>query len=122
VKDSYGRPFPSPDGRYVYHVKSDLRLWRVAAGGGEEEPVLDSIRSNSSFVVVSEGIYYTPAAPIMGAADILFHRFADGSVTTVWHSEQSSPNRFAISRDGRFLLFTLVEDVGTDLMLVEDFQ
>lgn len=122
VEDSLGRPFPSPDGRSVYHVKSDLRLWRVAVEGGEEEPVLESILSNSSFAVVSEGICYTPAAPILGAADILFHRFADGSVTTVWSSPNSAPNRFAISADGRFLLFTLVQDVGNDLMMMENIQ
>jgi hypothetical protein len=117
-----GRPFPSPDGRYVYHVKPDSRLWRVSAEGGEEQPVLEPILSNSSFAVVPEGIYYTPAAPYLRAADILFYRFADGSVTTVWQSPDSAPNRFAISRDGRFLLFTLVEDVGNDLLMVETFR
>jgi hypothetical protein len=122
VEESAGRPFVSPDGLYVYHTLGDNSLWRYALDDGAHEPVLQGVYSGASFAVVPEGIYYTPKGPAFTGAEIRFHRFSDESSSLVWRSENSPPDRYGISADGRFLLFTLAQNVNSDIMLIEDFS
>jgi hypothetical protein len=130
-------PLESPDGEWLYYVKSCRRgnsisqgenastegfeepacLCRVPASGGEEEEVLDS-PGPWSFAVSERGIYFLPR----GRNAIEFFRFAGGSVTTVFQPENPSRLSLALSPDGRSLLFTQRDSLKRDLMLAEHFQ
>jgi Tol biopolymer transport system component/DNA-binding winged helix-turn-helix (wHTH) protein len=113
--------FESPDGKYVYYSKfaNTTSVWRVPAGGGEETKVLDSVRP-FDFAVVEDGIYF--ASPTDRGRSIRFLRFATGAVAEIAEIKGVPFNGLSVSPDGRFLLYSSGELVGSDLMLVENFR
>jgi hypothetical protein len=70
--------------------------------------------------VVKSGIYF------VGQADrgmrIQFLNFATGQVTPVAPVNKLPQTCLSVSPDGRFLLYSLREIAGSDLMLVENFR
>jgi Tol biopolymer transport system component len=113
--------FESPDGKYVYYSKfaNTSGLWRIPAGGGEETKVLDSVRP-FDFAVVEDGIYF--ASPTDRGRSIRFLNLASGAVTEIAAVEGVPFNGLSVSPDGRFILYSSGELVGSDLMLVENFR
>jgi eukaryotic-like serine/threonine-protein kinase len=120
--------FESPDGKFVYYAKDPevpTSLWKVPVDGGEETRVLDSISHGTNFAVVNKGIYFlppgrsdTPGVPVQ------FFSFATGQIKTVSRStiEKNLWGGLSVSPDGRWVLFTYIDQQGSDLMLVENFR
>jgi Tol biopolymer transport system component len=112
----------SPDGKSIYYLKEDPSsgLWKMPLRGGEESQVLPSVMWDA-FSLVKEGIYFIPE-PQFPKSSIQFLSFVTGKVKTV--APMSGPyfGGFSVSPDGRFLLFSQLDDVGSDLMLVENFR
>jgi len=118
--------FESSDGKSVYYAKLDAPgIWKVPVEGGEEIQVLKDARW-SLWALPAEGIYFfelnNPAGP-----PLKFYNFAT-SQTTV-HREFSKETRvnggdtaLSVSPDGRWILYTQLDQLGSDLMLVENFQ
>jgi Tol biopolymer transport system component len=119
----------SPDGRVIYYTKVPEigpGLWTVPVGGGEEARVLESVRFGY-WAVARGGIYFIDfevpdeAARPVRFFDVQTHRVAQlGTVenTVRW---TNTPG-FAISPDGRWLLYTSLESTDADLMLVDSFR
>ena len=86
--------------------------------GGEESQVLPSV---VAFSLVKEGIYFIPGPPFRKSS-IQFLSFVTGEVKTV--APMSAPSFFdlSFSPDGRSLLFSQIDEVISDLMLVENFR
>jgi eukaryotic-like serine/threonine-protein kinase len=117
-------PCESPDGKYVYYSKGlgTRGLWRVPVDSGEEVRVLDFFKSELG-VVVNEGIYFiNPDAK--GGAALGFFDFATrkerhvaglGKITII------SPC-VAVSPDRRCILYAQNDQIGADIMLVENFR
>jgi serine/threonine protein kinase len=114
----------SPDGRYVYYGnrRRNSGLWRVPAQGGEEIEVLPALDDINSFAVLERGIYFIPPRNADGTHSIQFLEFATGKTLPVTTIDKMLPGRLAVSPDGRFLLFARLDQMGRDLMLVENFR
>jgi Tol biopolymer transport system component len=115
-------PHESPDGKWLYYEKGDpgpMSVWRMPVAGGEETKVLDSV---IHWTVRKEGIYFIAWADKQGHRSICLHEFATGKVRKIGTIERSTMEGLAVSPDGRTLLYTQVDDIGTDLMLVENFR
>jgi Tol biopolymer transport system component len=93
----------------------------MPVSGGEESRVLRSVAPRA-FCPVNEGIYFIPAPGGDGKSSIQFLSFATGKVKTVAPILKSPTEGLSVSPDGRSLLFSQVDDEGSDLMLVENFQ
>ena len=121
----------SPDGKsiYYYTLSSDaLSSWesrsirKMPLSGGEESQVLPSVLV---FSLVKEGIYFIPPSslipgPPFRKSSIQFLSFVTGEVKTV--APTSAPfGDLSFSPDG-FLLFSQIDQVKSDLMLVENFR
>lgn len=117
----------SLDSKYVYYLKSFPApgIWRVPVGGGEELQVLDSFKSEYSgnWAVVNDGIYFINPDAKDGVA-MEFFDFATRKVRQVAglgkvHIVSAC---ISVSPDRRQILYSQVDQVGADIMLVENFR
>jgi Tol biopolymer transport system component len=119
-------PQESPDGRFVYYEKgwpSHCTVWRMPVEGGEETKVLDGVHPYGKWAVAKEGIYFFIGSGDWTNKDICFYEFATGQTTKVLTIKECNPDDYiAVSPDGLTILFPQVDQVGSDLMLVENFR
>jgi Tol biopolymer transport system component len=120
--------FESPDGKFIYYAKGQSApgIWRIAVEGGEETLVLDQPKAGywGYWAVVDEGIYFVNAESKQHPV-IEFFSFATRRVRqiAVMEKEASKWNPgFAISPDGRWILYTQVDQSDSNIMLVENFR
>jgi hypothetical protein len=57
-----------------------------------------------------------------GSSVLQFHNFATGKLTTVAAIHRQIPGGLSVSPDERYVLYTQIDQSGTDLMLVEHFR
>jgi Tol biopolymer transport system component len=115
----------SPDGKFAYCWKptSPPSLWRVPVDGGEETEVLHAIDHPSNVCVAGQGIYFVPVRdPASGGYSIQFLRLATGKLEPVAAIDKDSALGLTVSPDGRWLLYSQVDQTSCDLMLVENFR
>ena len=119
----------SSDGRVIYYTKVPEvgpGLWSVPVDGGEEERVLDSVRFGY-WAVARSGIYFIDFdVPSEAPRRLGFFDFQSRRVKQVGTVENTvrwtSTPGFAISPDGRWLLYTSLESTDADLILVDNFR
>ena len=120
--------FESPDGSLLYFVRSAnvSGLWSVPVKGGRETLVLPDVREGY-WGIADKGIYFlTPAIGASPAATSLrFFDVASGTVSTVaappaeWRKLLPG---FSVSRDGRFVVWTQLDNAIRDLMLIAPWK
>ena len=119
----------SPDGRVIYYTKVPEvgpGLWSVSVDGGEEERVLESVRFGY-WAVARSGIYFIDFdVPGEAARPMRFLDFQSRRVKQLGTVENTvrwtNTPGFAISPDGRWVLYTSLESTDADLMLVDNFR
>jgi Tol biopolymer transport system component len=114
----------SPDGQWLYFIKNEGidGLWRMPVAGGPETRVVDALwRFN--YVATNSGVYYT-SRPEEGPrrGSVQYFDFATRRHTEIATMDAPADLGVAISPDGKYLLFTKIDHLGADLMLVEKFR
>ncbi len=120
--------FESFNGKFFYYAKGrDLPgIWRIPVEGGEETLVLAHHQAGlwRYWAVVEQGIYFitaeTPDHPL-----IEFFSFVTGRVTQVATLERPIPRGItgiSASSDGRWLIYSQLDQSGSDIMLMENFR
>ncbi len=93
-------PTESIDGRYVYFSKRHSRdpdpdnaIWRMPVEGGDEQAVIESLRSSwGNWGVTAEGIYFVDQKPSPQGCDGWSSSWAStGAVRPRWHSSVILP-------------------------------
>jgi hypothetical protein len=109
------------DGTYLYYTQAPGRspLWRVPTSGGPAVKILNEVIF-SAFAVLDRGIYYVER-PSAGTR-LQFLDFATGRSTTVAPNIGEVRPLLTASRDGRTILYTRLDSVIEDLMLVDNFR
>ncbi len=107
----------------MYYYKPETgSLWQVPVSGGDEQQLRDVVLWDSHFVPSDRGIYFVPPPDPEGRYTVRFYNSASGEI----HQLTTLPARpgyaLSTSPDGRYLLCTMQEQPGADLMLVESFQ
>jgi Tol biopolymer transport system component/DNA-binding winged helix-turn-helix (wHTH) protein len=117
------RPLESPDGKTVYYARLSARegVWKVPAQGGEEARVTGALSDQPSFAVVNDGIFYSAASDSLHQGLIQFLSFSTGRSRPVVVTDRPIGWGLSLSPDQRFVIFTQVDQTGSDLMLVENF-
>ena len=111
----------SPDARFVYYSKSstgEAGLWKVPVDGGEETNVLPSV-TLLNFAIANDGIYFIPRAEAPERYAIHFFAFASGKSRPIASLGGRLSYGLAVSPDGKILLYSRGEPIGSDLMLVD---
>jgi hypothetical protein len=118
--------FESPDGKFLYYTKYPAvsGIWSMPTSGGEETLVVAGVEPEywGYWAVVEKGIYYLDSTAMPAIA--LFD-FTSRQVTRVVEL-QTRPAReatgLAASPDGRAILYTQLDALTRDIVLVDNFQ
>jgi Tol biopolymer transport system component len=120
----------STDGGTLYYLKSEDKdqesfstsLWKVPAQGGEETQVIESVASRA-FTVVKDGVYFVPRrSPGSSTRSIQFLSFNTWETRVVVTVEMPVAYGLSVSPDGKWMLFPQIDQLGSDIMLVENFH
>jgi hypothetical protein len=113
----------SPDGRYLFYGKDQAGLWRLPLRGGEEEQVLPDVAGwGSAFDLGKRGIYFIGRTNGSMGQKLAFLSFTTNRITPLATISQPVDLGLAVSPDERLVLYGQVDQVGSDLMLVENFR
>jgi Tol biopolymer transport system component len=112
------------DGKTLYYAKSRkaASLWKVPVEGGEERQVLESLSYWSNFAVVEQGIYFIARSESAAGSPIQFFNFATKKIRPIAATEKPVHLGVSISPDNRWILYSQLDQAGSDLMLVENFR
>jgi Tol biopolymer transport system component/DNA-binding winged helix-turn-helix (wHTH) protein len=119
-------PLESPDAQHVYFVR-EYQLWSVNTDGSDAHQIADlpedQETARDAWVPFGSGIYFWHYANQKPVIDFL--DFNSKKIRHVFFPEKSRPDwlgGLSISPDGRWLLFSQVDEVSSDLMLVENWR
>ncbi len=121
-------PVESPDGNWLYFTqeRGSSSIWRMPTTGGSETPVYDFHERNYSrmWLVTNDGIYFAaPASPTQTTLKLF--DLITGSIKVVAEIDSALRNGVSgltMSPDGKWLLFPVNTQRGSDLMMIENFQ
>jgi Tol biopolymer transport system component len=116
--------FESPDGQFFYFTKNtyDSTLWRIPITGGQESLAFNSDRRiyRRAWALGNRGIYFASSESV-----IEFFNPSTGKISPVTTTEKKLAHwipSLAVSPDGKYLLYTQIDQQGSDLMLMENFR
>jgi len=118
--------YESFDGKFVYYAKWDVPgIWKIPAEGGEETRVIEQ-GEMGLWALTQQGICLFDLTHLAGPA-LKFYRFgANQSSILRKFSRETVIDRdntaISVSTDGRWILYTQLDQVGSNLMLVENFR
>jgi Tol biopolymer transport system component len=123
TKNGGGLAFESSDGKLIYYTKDrpSSALWKMPVKGGEEILVLPSVYLEN-FFLIDEGIYFIPEPGADVKFSVQFLSLANGMVKTVTPISGQPFYGPTVSPDRRYLLYSQLDEAGSDLMLVENFR
>jgi Tol biopolymer transport system component/serine/threonine protein kinase len=124
TKDGGFAPLESPDGKFLYYTKAleSTSLWKIPVGGGEASKVLEGLSFFQNVAIVGSGVYFVPIRNTTGDSSIQFLRFATNNISNIAALEKSPISGLAVSPDGKWILYSLEQQSGSELMLVENFR
>jgi Tol biopolymer transport system component len=115
--------FESADGKSLYYLKErNGSLWKMPLDGGVETQVLDLV-IQKAFEVAQNGIYYITSSP--KGRSLRFLEFDSGSSTELANLpsiDNSIASGLAVSPDRKTILYSQIDQAGSDLMMVEGFR
>ncbi len=114
----------SVDGKFVYFSKfiwPTASVWRVPVSGGKETRVLEPALGQA-FGVARKGIYFVVPGRDGNENRIQFLNFATGKVRTIATIHRPLDWGLSVSPDEQYVLYTQVDQMGGDLVLVENFR
>jgi hypothetical protein len=89
--------------------------------GGVESKVVDSVHTRK-WTVGHSAIYYATAPDERGHGEIRSYEFATGKTTKILKMTRSPGWGMTLSPDDQTLLYTQIDEAGSDLMIVENFR
>ncbi len=121
-------PVESPDGVYLYYVhRSALpgpqHLRRVKTSTGEEETLLES-RNVAwwDFVPGNDGVYFVDIPETNSGRFLYFYELGTGQIRRVASLPKSYYCCPDISNDRRYVYYSVLNNLGHDLMMVQNFH
>ena len=114
-------PFESPDGKSIYYLTDTQTYCKIPAEGGKEQKLFDYAHIGDVGWPVNDGIYFIPRPERGSDYSIQFLNTATGKIQRIatFVHPVFGPT---VSPDRRRILYTQIEQAGSDLMLVEDFR
>ena len=117
----------SYDGQHFYYAKSrdEGGLWRVPVSGGKEEPVIAGLKSWGWWTLGKSGIYFIERKTKQEECSLMYLDFSSGESSEIAVLPKAPIDMtpgMALSPDGRKLLLTQMDNVESNIKLVENFH
>jgi hypothetical protein len=100
-------------------------IWSVSAGGGDERQVSGMPRLpqqwDCEWAAASPGIYFVEGGPPPGIDFLDFATARTRRVAVIPGRPQPWRGGLGLSRDGRALLYSQIDGIAGDIMLIENF-
>jgi eukaryotic-like serine/threonine-protein kinase len=124
TRDGGFAPLESADGKFLYYTKGlfGTSLWKIPVEGGQAIKILDGLSTFHNIAVVETGVYFVPMA---AHSSLHFFSFATNKISSVATLDKPltiNEGGLAVSPDNRWILYTQFDQVGSELMLVENFR
>jgi eukaryotic-like serine/threonine-protein kinase len=125
TRDGGFAPLESPDGKFLYYLKSllDTDVWRIPINGGQPVRALEGLSDYRNLAVLETGLVFVPNR---NTSSLQFLSFATDKIKPLANFERpialGALGGLAVSPDGRWILYTQFEQAGSELMLVENFR
>ena len=119
-------PFESFDAKYVYYAKFGTSgIFNTPVEGGEETRVLDQA-GESGWALTTEGICFFDLRNPASIA-LKFYNFATSKTTLLKQFPRDTrvdrdSTALSVSADGLWILYTQLDQSGSDLILVENYR
>ncbi len=112
------------DGNSLYFARrvSNTGLGMLALNGASsvsDVPGMPAIEDANQWTLVSGGIYFVP---IDKPKSLLFYDFSTKKTRQVFSIEKNFASGLSISPDGRYLLFSQIDEENSNIMLVDHFN
>ncbi len=123
-----GTPQESSDGKFLYYQRYNQArdaydsVWRMPVEGGEEARVIDPIQPVGGYSIGQQGIYFFAKPDERGRSDVCLYGFATGKAKIIATVEGTISFYIDASPDGQSIVYTHLDQSGSDLMLVENFR
>jgi len=118
--------FESTDGKFLYYAK-DMTLpglWRIPTNGGEEVEIISSLEAGlwGYWALVKNGIYYLDTTAKPGIVFLDFNTSRTTQVFDLDHLPARQAPGLAVSSTDGTILYTQLDALSRDIMLVENFR
>jgi hypothetical protein len=114
--------FDSVDGAYLFFSKFNAPgIWMLALESGEESCVVPSLSAIDSFAVTKDGIYFARREKD-NRVSIAFMSLSNRLTRDLARINAEVESSLSVSPDGNSLLYVQVDQSGSDLMLVDNFE
>jgi Tol biopolymer transport system component len=112
----------SVDGKTLYYQKDRgvIGIWKMPVGGGDEVEVPGTRAFERAWSLTDRGIYSIDVE--RGASVLKFYDFVTGQIKELAHFDKSVTSGLAVAPDGHSILYSQVDQRGSDIMLVENFR
>jgi hypothetical protein len=108
---------------FFYFAVDNTAIWSVSADGGQSVKVVDVTHDYpSGFAVTAEGIYYAASAHSGEQHLIQFFSFLTAESRPVALAHHPFDFGMTVSPDSKDILFDQQDEIGSDLMLLENFS
>ena len=119
------RPLEPLDGNKIYFASpghtSTLKKTALSGQRGTESEVdgLPALRNSKVWTLSSNGIYFVPAE---SPRSVRYFDFASKQIRPLFEVDRDFGDGLSISPDGRWIIYSQVGDVNSDIMLVDHFR
>jgi Tol biopolymer transport system component len=121
--------FEAPDGRFLYYAKgrSEPGLWRKRLPDGPEEVLVPELQAGfwGYWALAEKGVYFLEWPGPGKSATIWWQPLAGGAriqLGFVVGPPVVGDSGFTVSPDGRYLLYSEVDQAGSDLLILEHYR
>ena len=116
------RPLEAANGKSLYYATIPRGAIRaIPLSGGPESELCQNLAGGSSYAPTSNGIYFVRTQSDKLKQEVVFFRFASGSVTAISPIPKPVSLGLTITQDEHLLLYGQIERRASDLMLVDNF-
>ncbi len=114
------------DGKFLYYAKGATvpGIWRIPTTGGEETEVIGSLEPGywGYWAIVESGIYYLDTTGETWNCLLRLHYPSHDEGLRLGEPPCSRSDGMGVSPDGRTILYTQLDALSRDIVLVENFR
>jgi Tol biopolymer transport system component len=116
-------PIESSDGRFLFYAKTGHGLWRLPVTGGTEQQLLPDIDAwGSAYTVRGRGIYLIGRTDQNSGKSLALLSFRTGRITPIATITQPIHLGLTASPNENLILYTQLDNVGSNLMIVDNLH